>query len=235
MKKIKYSTFLLTVLITVSSIFNACKKDDNVASKATFLPNISIKGDDLIFVFKGDTYTEPGAEASENGVAIDYTIDGEVEVDIAGAYVLDYLAVNVDGFKASDSRTVVVVDTSNGLNSIDISGNFTRDGQAGSLVTWTKSTELPYTYIANNPGGVPPSSSAYPDHNAAVYKVFNVAVGVVAVPLQTTETLAPFSCESASGDPIISFNTDGVSGDVAYVWTVLGANFGTAPRTFRKL
>ena len=61
MKTIKYSTFLLTVLIAVSSLFTACKKDDNVLSKATFLPDVQIVGDAITVILKDSAYTEKGA------------------------------------------------------------------------------------------------------------------------------------------------------------------------------
>lgn len=234
MKTLKFNSLLTITLIVFVTLFTSCKKEDS-GSKATFLPDIAIKGDKIIIVFKGDNFPDPGATATVNGEAVDFTVSPALDVEEPGAYVLNYLALNSDGFSASDSRIVVVVDTADGLNQDDLSASFSRDGQAGSSVTWTKDATLPYTYIANNPGGVPPSSSAYAAHNGAIYKVFNVASGIVSVPLQSTATLAPFSCVSTGGSILIPFNKDAASGEVAYSWAILGANFGASPRTFRKI
>lgn len=124
MKTIKYSTFLLTVLIAVSSLFTACKKDDNVLSKATFLPDVQIVGDAITVILKDSAYTEKGAVATENNVPIEYTISGSVDNTTPGVYILNYLGVNADGFSASDSRTVIVLPEAFIPGSAEISGNY---------------------------------------------------------------------------------------------------------------
>lgn len=234
MKTFKINSLVSITLIVLVTIFTSCKKEDN-GSRPTYLPDIAIKGEKIIIVYKGDNFPDPGAIATVNGAEVDFTVSPVLDIETPGATVINYTAINSDGFSASDSRIVVVVDTADGLNQDDLSGSFTRVGQAGSSVTWTKDLDLPYTYTANNPGGVPPSNSAYAGHNEAIYKVFNVASGIVSVPLQTTATLSPFSCVSTSGDLQIPFNKTASSGDVAFEWVVLGSNFGTSARTFRKI
>lgn len=108
MKSIKFNSLLLITFVVFTSVFTSCKKDYE-ASKPTFLPNVSLKGDDIIVVVKGDAYNELGATATENGNEIDYTISGIVDITIPGLYTLDYLALNQDGFSASASRTVFVI------------------------------------------------------------------------------------------------------------------------------
>jgi hypothetical protein len=69
-------------------------------------------------------------------------------------------------------------------------------------------------------------------HNLAIY---NVAPGIVVVPLQQVGGLAPFYCTDGGGSLQIPFNVAALPGETGYAWACIGANFGTALRTFRKL
>jgi hypothetical protein len=108
MKTIKFNSLIFTAFVVLFTLFTGCKKDYE-ASKATYLPDIKIKGDAVVVVLIDAPYTELGAVATENGSPIDFVITGTVDVSTPGVYSLEYLATNSDGFSASDTRTVVVI------------------------------------------------------------------------------------------------------------------------------
>lgn len=106
MKTLNINKSLLILMVAVISL-TGCKKDF-VLSKPTYLPEVTLNGDAEMIVEKDDTYVEPGAVATENGVEIDYVIDGEVDESTPGVYVLLYTATNVDGYQSSATRIVLV-------------------------------------------------------------------------------------------------------------------------------
>lgn len=227
--KIKF----LTLFIAAMSFFATGCQEEFVDSKPTFWPDIQINGDEYVVVEVGDTYTDAGATVTVNGSPIPYESESDVDVNEIGAYTVTYTAVNEDGIAASKVRTVVVVEPDAADD--DLTGSYTRVGQIGVVCNWAKHPTRAYCYIANNPGGVPPSNASYAAFNVQ-YFVYNVAPGIIVVPLQQVGALAPFFCSASLGGSLqIAFNVSAAPGDVAYAWVVNGANFGTGLRTFRKL
>ena len=229
--KINSLKFLISFL-TVVLLSSGCDKEDKVASKVTFWPNIEINGDEFVVVELGDAYEDASATVTVNGAEIPFETESDVDDSEVGAYTVSYTAVNEDGISASKVRTVIVVDPAAADD--DLTGSFTRVGQAGTVINWAKHPTKPFTYIANNVGGVPPSNASYAVFNAQ-FLAYNVAPGIVVVPLQQVGGLAPFYCTDGGGSLQIPFNVAALPGETGYIWAVIGANFGTAPRTFRKL
>jgi Domain of unknown function (DUF5011) len=223
----------LILFIAAISVFAAGCQEDFVDSKATFWPDIQINGDEFVVVEVGDTYTDASATVTVNGSPIPFETESDVDESEVGAYTVTYSAANEDGITASAVRTVIVVDPDAALD--DLTGSFTRVGQAGTVINWAKHPTRAYTYIANNPGGVPPSNASYAAFNQQ-FLIYNVAPGIVVVPLQQVGPLAPFFASASLGGSLqIAFNVAAAPGDVAYAWVLNGANFGTGLRTFRKL
>ena len=80
--------------------------------------NILLKGDSYLVWEKGVAYEEPGYVSELNGedVTSQVTVSGAVDVNKSGIYTLTYTTVkNSDGFDASASRTVVVLDSSSAI------------------------------------------------------------------------------------------------------------------------
>lgn len=105
MKKIKY-LYLLIFLAAV--VFTGCEKknlETEGLSTVTTYAIITIDGDATIFVPKGTTYTDAGATASGGE---DVIVTNPVNTASCGFYTVNYLAYNVDGFPAQNSRTVIV-------------------------------------------------------------------------------------------------------------------------------
>ena len=82
-------------------------------SRITYYPSIELLGDSYLVWEKGVAYEEPGYKSDLNGedVTSQVTVSGAVDVNKSGIYTLTYTTVkNEDGFDASASRTVVVLD-----------------------------------------------------------------------------------------------------------------------------
>ncbi len=94
----------LLILSLLLAIFSACNKDSITAndkqvgeSTVTYYVVMTLKGPDVMSVVKGTPFTDPGAEATENGVPVTYTTSGSVDVSTPGLYVLN-LCVRKSGW-----------------------------------------------------------------------------------------------------------------------------------------
>lgn len=94
MRKIFYSILMGGLLLGTAT---SCEDSVEDLSKVTYFAELNLKGDDFVKISVGETYTEPGYEATENG-------------DTPGFYDLVYSVANVDGFSVSQTRQVMVVD-----------------------------------------------------------------------------------------------------------------------------
>ena len=143
----------------VSLLIFSCSQDstDNV-SKVTHYPELTLLGDDIIYVQKGGVFNDPGIIAMEGENEIPYTttISGDyqggdsVDTNVIDVYHITYSAVNQDGFSGSVSRTVIVYEDSDLVNSI--SGLYTstvvRNG-----VSKPQYTDMKYVLVWKNTDG----------------------------------------------------------------------------------
>ena len=85
-------------------------------STDTTPPVITLNGDNPIKLTVGDTFTDPGATATDDvDGAVTVNISGSVDTSQAGAYTLTYTATDTAGNQATATRTVEV--TENETNS----------------------------------------------------------------------------------------------------------------------
>ena len=103
----------------VALVMASCgdKKSEGL-SRITYYPSIQLEGDSYLVWEKGVAYEEPGYVSELNGedVTSQVTVSGAVDVNKSGIYTLTYTTVkNSDGFDASASRTVVVLDSSSAI------------------------------------------------------------------------------------------------------------------------
>lgn len=107
---------LFTMLFALCAlVLTSCDKKSEGLSRVTYYPSITLEGDTYLVWEKGEAYVEPGYYSELNGedVTSQVTISGNVDVNKSGIYTLTYTTVkNEDGFDASTSRTVVVLDSS---------------------------------------------------------------------------------------------------------------------------
>jgi len=78
----------------------------------TYIPTITVIGDDTVTVAVGDTYNDAGASATnQDGTAVVVTTDASsVNTGMVGTYTVTYTAINAYG-TATKTRTVKVVIT----------------------------------------------------------------------------------------------------------------------------
>ena len=95
---------ILAMAVVGGFLFTSCTKDDTVA------PVVTLKGDAVMSVDFGGTFTDPGATATDD---VDKTatvvVDGTVTVNAAGTYTLTYKSTDAAGNVGTATRTVYVV------------------------------------------------------------------------------------------------------------------------------
>lgn len=98
----------------VALVMTSCgDKTSEGKSRITYYPSIELQGDTYIVWDKGTAWVDPGYTSALNGedVTSEVTISGAPDVNKSGIYTVTYTTKkNDDGFDASASRTVVVLD-----------------------------------------------------------------------------------------------------------------------------
>lgn len=130
----KYSLIFLTL---VAGIISSCTTEStNDVSRVTNYPIITLNGDSVMFINKGDTFTDPGAVAIAGGAELPITVTvsegtytGATGVDTSqlDQYTITYSAENEDGFFGNALRTVWVTNTGDLTNSLE--GLYTSSSQ----------------------------------------------------------------------------------------------------------
>ena len=180
-------------------------------STITNYPVITLKGEQWNQVAVGGAFTDAGAIATEGDKEIAVKVTGTVDTKTPGVYVLEYEAVNKDGFSSVEYRYIGVISAA---ATTDLTGSYKRNAGANGISKVTKvSGNL---YKADNVGGV-----AVPSPGDAVF-FYYFDKGKLGVPYQLTPGNA-FECTNAT-----------VKEGVSYSWVVINSGFGTALRTFEK-
>lgn len=140
--------------------------EDPISSKVTFFPIITQNSPDetTIFIEQGDSFTEPGAVATENDEVIEHTttyvgkyrnnvFSEALDTNVSDIYTTQYAAVNMDGFTGISTRQVIVAKTGDLVNSI--AGLYTstvfRNGSQGAPAS--NYTDIKYVLIWENADG----------------------------------------------------------------------------------
>jgi hypothetical protein len=144
----------------------SCGYEDPITSTVTNYAIITLNEpeSDPIFIEQGETYTDPGAIATEDGVEIDLATDyigkyrhndfsETLDTNVSDVYTTEYSAVNQDGFSAAATRQVIVAKTGDLVNSI--AGLYTstvfRNGVQGTPAS--NYTDIEYVLIWENADG----------------------------------------------------------------------------------
>jgi hypothetical protein len=112
----KKNIFFAMMIALVSFALTSCgDKESEGLSRFTYYPILEMNGDAYITTPVGSTFNDPGCVALLNGedVSDQIQISGSVNTSVIGFYKLGYTVVNSDGFPASATRTVAVVDKNN--------------------------------------------------------------------------------------------------------------------------
>lgn len=117
MKKTIFGSLVLIGAFLMAS----CEKVDHAQSqKITYYPTLELSGASSIIIDKGSTFTDPGYYAEMQGLDVtdQVEISSNVNTNASGIYTVTYTIVNEDGFSASASRTVIVLDPSDAVEGI---------------------------------------------------------------------------------------------------------------------
>ncbi len=109
-KNLLYTMLFAMVALLVTSCGD---KETEGQSRLTYYPTIDLEGDTYLVWDKGTPWVEPGYVSTLGGedVTGEVAISGTVDVNSSGIYTLTYTTKkNEDGFDATASRTVVVLD-----------------------------------------------------------------------------------------------------------------------------
>jgi hypothetical protein len=110
-KNIIYAMLLALGVITLAS----CDKDTEGLSRITTYAVLEMNGESFMKVNVGGSFNDPGCVATMGGedVTDQIQVNSNVDTSKPGFYNVNYVVYNDDGFPASASRTVMVVDPNN--------------------------------------------------------------------------------------------------------------------------
>ena len=97
-------------------VLTSCSDDESEGkSRITYYAILDMNGDANISTPLGQAFNDPGCVATMAGedVSDQIVTTGSVNTNALGFYTINYKVVNPDGFSASASRTVAVVDKNN--------------------------------------------------------------------------------------------------------------------------
>ncbi len=198
-----------------------CKKEDQYPSKTVTVtyPAINLKGDAVVILHTGDTYTDAGATLVDDitGASSDIeAVDNPVDPSTPGVYMVTFTAKNANGFETVKQRPVVVTDID---DSWDLTGTYARTSN-GVEVHVTKIGRGVYTI--DNVGGVVASSPQF------IFQVYMAQLddATIEVPAQYIDDGTVLDCvdETLTAQP----------GDTSFSYIVDNPSFGTSTRTFAK-
>ena len=111
-KNILFMTMLAMAGFTLSSCSD---KETEGTSRITTYAVLELNGDAYETLQLGSSYNDPGctAKMGDEDVTDKIVTDGAVNTNELGYYDLSYRVINADGFAATASRTVAVVDKAN--------------------------------------------------------------------------------------------------------------------------
>lgn len=183
---------MLTLLITSSTfLFTGCSKDD----KDEIPPVVTVKGNNPEYVQVGKTYTDSGANASDDmDGTLTATPSGTVNTQVVGTYTITYTATDRAGNVTIRTRTVHVVNfdgTYAGNEVCDLTGS------NPGTITVTAST-----VSANN--GMTIENFAFAGNNVVANATFSGST--ITIPSQTFNSITYSGTGTITGTNQIVFN-----------------------------
>lgn len=213
MKYIRYIILLITVVF-----FGQCAEDIPDSVIITF-PSITLNGEPVVLINAGDAYVDEGALAFVGETMVEVTVENLANPNVSGVYVTSYRAQNEEGFEASATRTVVVLDPA--PSSLDLTGIWARsNGNPNNIVKLSDRL-----YQANNAGGAFPDG----DPRNMVIQFYNVNDVDIFIPFQ--ENTSPSGISVAG----INDGTNRINSPNQLQWSLnASAAYGTFVRVFDR-
>lgn len=111
----KKNILFIATLALLALGFTSCEKESAGLTKITYYAEIALEGESTMIVAKGSEFVDPGFTATMKGedVTDKVEVNSNVDTSASGVYSVTYSIVNEDGFPASASRTVIVLDLGN--------------------------------------------------------------------------------------------------------------------------
>lgn len=108
----KKSILFIATLALLTLGFSSCEKQSAGLTQITYYAEIILEGESTMIVAKGSEFVDPGFTATMKGedVSDKVEVTSDVDTSVSGVYSIVYSIVNEDGFPASASRTVIVLD-----------------------------------------------------------------------------------------------------------------------------
>lgn len=110
----KSKLLYLMVLFFALSVSSCDEESTAGMTGITYYPTIELLGSTSVVLNLGESYADEGCYAELNGedISDQVIVQSEVNASKVGIYSISYIAYNEDGFSATASRTVYVVDPS---------------------------------------------------------------------------------------------------------------------------
>ena len=112
----KKNILFAMMLALAAPVLTSCGDDDSEdKSRITYYAVLELNGDAYMTTPVGSAFDDPGCKATMGGqdVSDQIQITSNVNTNTMGFYKVNYTVVNSDGFPASASRSVAVVDPNN--------------------------------------------------------------------------------------------------------------------------
>ena len=214
--KTTYKYISRVSLVLIAFLMLSCTEENQIPSRITYYADVKVKGEAVMSVTQGQTFTDPGAISLINGESVPYTTSGTVNTSTVGVYKLNYETINEDGFPASATRTVVVV--SNQPSIYNFEGNWRRSATGNAVIV--RVSDRQYTH--SNAGGVD-------GDNALKVTFYNLDDVNLYIPFTPNASKTGISVESVLGSgKIINAN------EINWVLSASGF-YGTALRVFKRV
>ena len=141
-KNILYTMLFAMAALLVTSCGD---KESEGLSRFTYYPTIDLEGGSYVVWDKGTTWQDPGYVSKMNGedVTSEVTITGTPDVNKSGIYTMTYTTKkNDDGFDASASRTVVVIDPNSEIEGFYLTQPDSYRVRQGAQVAYGRAYEI---------------------------------------------------------------------------------------------
>lgn len=109
------SKLLYLMVFSFAMWLSGCDDESTAGmTRITYYPTIELLGNTSVVLNLGESYADEGCYAELNGedVSADVVVTSGVNANKVGIYSIVYASYNEDGFSATTSRTVYVVDPS---------------------------------------------------------------------------------------------------------------------------
>lgn len=210
MKIFKNITCLTLILVT----FTGCDLADPIESEITEYAEFEVMGGQYMYIPVGTAFEDPGVTATAGEDELEVQISGAVDAETPGVYVINYTAVNADGFPATTTRYVAVGNEEVAL-SRDLSGVYSVGSSTNTI------TQIQPGFYLN--------SDTLPPNGIDVFMV-DLGNGSLVIPPQSSPFGQVFADPSINPESSVTLSEDG---NTIVINQSIGS-FGIFSRTFVK-